>query len=198
MNTAKQPDLDLEREKDWAEVLLGGTAQDMRFVLEMLAEVPTGEIAHPRIVRISMEIITAYCRPFTKNNRGNIRGKRWIKDFSSEEMKLHRRALTIRDDDLAHTAHCRKSRNSYRWRSPTRRREQTGIARGAGGCSLLDERRYPLLHSLGTGNVLALMVGKIRERIEIEKSKIGEQVFALRFRAGFTKWFALGDPNKGA
>jgi len=95
--------LDLDRERRWAEIILA--SQDMMQALTLLHELWRAVADTPRTMMASGAIVTTYCRPFTKNNRGIILGRRWISEFSVEEKAFHKRILRIRNTDIAHTAY---------------------------------------------------------------------------------------------
>src|SRR5205085_2736456 len=108
MKRAKQrpaPALDLEREIDFAEVLLA--SRGMIDVQMLLAAVPWNAADNELdVYRASTGIIVAYCRPFTTSVRGKKRrivGKGWTQAFSADEKILHEKALDMRHRDHAHT-----------------------------------------------------------------------------------------------
>src|SRR5204863_5662744 len=91
VNIAKTPSqfvgeqpFDLGREKELAEIILA--SRDMMYVLQLLHDFPPGEQDDPKSILASAGVITAYCRPFTRNNRGRVVGAKWVVGFDQGEM----------------------------------------------------------------------------------------------------------------
>ena len=131
------------------------------------------------------QLLPPYCRPFTKNNRDVIHGKRWIGEFSEQESALHKRILRIRHKETAHTEH-RVGRVQIHIEE---------IVPAGGGVP--GEIRYSTRMELqglmkAELRVLAGMISKIREKIEAERKHEGEGILAARVAAGYRNWFTPG------
>jgi hypothetical protein len=171
--------LDFEREKDFAEVLLASA--DMMFVLSQLAKLPPGDETTPDVIYASVAIVTAYCRPFASNNRHNIPGKRWIGKYTADEMTLHKRALSIRGTDLAHSA-------------VTPGRVQVFVDEIPAAGNIHYHHQWTQQGFMREDlSALATMVSKVRQAIEVDKDAIGQAVLRARIAAGHKLRFTLGE-----
>jgi len=183
MKRTRSLDLDFERERYWAEIILA--SQDMMQVLMLLNDHSLAPHDDPRTMQASGAMVTTYCRPFTKNNRRVIHGKRWIDEFTAEEKALHARILRIRSTDIAHT--------EYRaGRVQIHIEEIVATVDGVPGEIRYSTRmEYQGLMQADL-RLIAGMVSKIREKIESERKQEGEAILAARVAAGYRKWFTPG------
>jgi hypothetical protein len=169
------PKLNYANEEELAKVLLA--SQDMMQVLTCLIRLPFED---PDLT-LSVVVLTTYCRLFTRNKVNEKIGKRWIAGFTPEEVELHKQALRLRSNHLAHTDG-----------DPKRVRIHVQ-GESAGGAI-----NYSTEYSTGIFlrpdfYKLATMVSKIREQIEIDKKRLVQAVIRDRIAAGYATVFSLGD-----